>query len=97
MKIRKVDLIEALFLLLLAVAMVLGLWVNLAGCAHDGCAPETMRCRANNVEQCDADGDWYVVDHCGQVEPLTWEWTCCAVEPDLMACVPADECDGGTE
>lgn len=95
---KKINLVEALFLVCLALAVLLGVWVALTGCQHDGCKPETMRCRGNNVEQCNADGDWYVVEHCDLVEPIDWEWACCYVEQqDLYACLPSEDCaaDGG--
>ena len=78
---------------------ILGAAMLLLGGCDDGCEPEAMRCRANAVEQCNADGDWYVVEHCGQVTPEDLDWTCCWVaDEDLFACLPADACkiDGGT-
>jgi len=90
--------VEALFLVLLAIAIVLGIWVAITGC-HDGCQPESMRCRGDRVEVCNADQDWYVRDRCDTVEPVDWNWVCCWVpDEDLYACVPEVECeaDGGT-
>lgn len=92
----KLNLIEALFLVCLALAIVLGVWVALTGCASDGCEPETMRCRGNAVEQCNADEDWYVVEHCDGIEPVELDWTCCYVsDQGVYACVPAVDCEGG--
>jgi len=96
---KTIQLVEALFLVCLAIAVVLGLWVALTGCQHDGCEPAEQRCRGNRVETCDGDEDWYTSEDCDQVEPVDLDWVCCYVQQqDLYACIPRDKCevDGGT-
>lgn len=80
---------------LLAAALLVGAWVH-CGCESDGCEPGGNRCRRDNVETCNGDGDWYVSDHCATYGE---EWTCCLAEDAdglFYACEPAAVCDGGT-
>lgn len=91
--------LEALFLACIAISLALGIAANIISCEHDGCKTESMRCRNNNVEQCNADKDWYVVEHCDNVAPASSDWVCCDLpDQDLVACLPSAACetyDGG--
>jgi hypothetical protein len=92
---KKINYLNALLVSIAAALAVILAWLLLSGCAHDGCKAEAMRCRSNSVEQCNADGDWYVVEHCDGIDPVDWNWTCCYLEQqDLYACLPAAECAG---
>lgn len=91
---RTMEYVKALAMVLVALAILIAIWFTATGCVHDGCEPETMRCKGNNVEECNADADWYVVEHCDGEEPVDLDWVCCYVEAQgLFACVPAEECE----
>jgi hypothetical protein len=85
--------VEAVVLMLLSLALVLGA-AAVQSC-HDGCEPEETRCAGAAVQQCASDGDWYVVEDCADVGPGAWE--CCEAalewegEP-TAGCVPIGEC-----
>jgi len=85
--------VKALLMVIFALVVVAVVWGALCGCEHDGCEPEAMRCRDNAVEQCNADADWYTVEHCDGIEPAELDWVCCAAGGDLLACLPVEECE----
>jgi hypothetical protein len=80
--------------------MVVALMMS-AACDTDHCRAGDTRCRGENVEVCDAHGNWVDVANCSEVTASEQpSWQCCALDrPDdagtVHACLPRGECNGG--
>jgi hypothetical protein len=82
---------RGLAIVIVAIIMLLVAWFT-CGC-HDGCDYLSTRCKDNQVQLCNADEDWELVDNCNILEPYDGEICCWDEYTYGHLCKLPEDCD----
>lgn len=75
------------YIITLSAVLLLGCYDTEPACEPE-CEPNEMQCNGSQVELCDPDGCWFVVQDCGEVGA---GFACAYVEDsDVYACLPEE-------